>query len=215
MDPLTTLILFIGGLFATAIILFIGRWFDSFFKCSIMRMITKKNYVLIEVVESDGKNGLFYVVNIDMGRIKVGKFVWIFNQADVCREDMTEKGFAIQNQHVRWINGIPVVRIDKDSIMPRRMEGSPSKVKPDEIWSIFTAWIANERAEMMMAMPNILNTIMILVIASIILNGIISYMVKTQVDTVAKQLNETFYDVKAMKVQMGLPYNSTVTTTIK
>ena len=214
MDPLTTLILFIGGLFAAAIILFIGRWFDSFFKCSIMRMITKKNYVLIEVVESDGKNGLFYVVNIDMGRIKVGKFVWIFNQADVCREDMTEKGFAIQNQHVRWINGIPVVRIDKDSIMPRRMEGSPSKVKPDEIWSIFTAWIANERAEMMMAMPNILNTIMILVIASIIVSAVMNYMVVDKVNSLASQMNQTYYDVKAIKVNLGLPYNSTVNITV-
>lgn len=129
----------------------IGRILDPDWRCVQMRRFMKRNYIVLNIVEGDGRAYLTRVVNAENDVVMVDNYCWVITKGRIYRKDKQNVGTTVGKKDVRWGNqGAPNVFVTKDDIKPLSLDDpNKSNVKPDEIGSNLNAWNANEKAKLL------------------------------------------------------------------
>lgn len=160
--PPTTMYALVG-FFAIMLGALIGKLMDSRFLCKQMRRFLRKNYIIVAIVEKDQKTISSRVMNAEMDYITDGTFAWITKQGSIYRmqdaqlspnifrsEDEFKKSqsfFKFTKKNVRWEEGVPTVYVDRDNVKPLNFYDDKTNVKPNELSSANTSFLANQRAK--------------------------------------------------------------------
>lgn len=134
----------------------VGRFLDPDWRCVQLRRFLKRNYIVLNVVEGDGRAYITRVVNAENDVVMVDNYCWVITKGRIYRKDKQNIGTTVGKKDVRWGNqGAPNVFVTKDDIKPLPLDDpSKSNVKPDEIGSALNAWNSNEKAKMLQADKN-------------------------------------------------------------
>jgi hypothetical protein len=189
----------------------IGKLLDPRFRCRQMRRFLHKNYIILAIVEKDQKTITEKVMNADMDYITDGTFAWITKQGSIYRMMNTDISanifkdeaafqksqtfFKPSKKSVRWQEGVPTIYIDRDNIKPLNFFDDKTNVKPNELSSANTAYLANQRAKDL-ATNNNAQIIMIIILIAAIVAAWFSYQANTQVGEIKIMLqNQTYQPV--------------------
>lgn len=160
--PPTTMYALVG-FFAIMLGALIGKLMDSRFLCKQMRRFLRKNYIIVAIVEKDQKTISSRVMNAEMDYVTDGTFAWITKQGSIYRmndaqlspnlfrtDDEFKKSqtfFKFTKKNVRWEEGVPTVYVDRDNVKPLNFYDDKTNVKPNELSSANTSFLANQRAK--------------------------------------------------------------------
>lgn len=184
---ITALVLVLGWL--------LGRWFDADFRCNLMRRLTKKNYLVVNVTDKDGRNLLASVCNATDDTISIGTDMWVVTKGKIYSKKNISKGFIIQESDIKFRNGAPNIFVDRETITPVDFYRTTDEIiKPTEIGATLQAWIANQLAK---ALSNInrINILLYLIIALLAGNLLIGWLN-------GQEISATHKDVKDMRAAL-------------
>ena len=129
--------------------LFVGKFLDVTFRAKLFRMITKKEWGILAIASPDNKTVRAIVVNYSGDIINVQGKIWVIEKDKVYRFDKPERGFRLDREDLprRWFDGIPYVFVNEASFLPIDITGSVGSTRPEEISSVFLAWVNNQLAK--------------------------------------------------------------------
>jgi len=110
-----------------AIALLIGRLLDPYWRASMLRRITKKDYGVVNILSKDNRRIASLVVNFENDVVNYGGNVWIFEKSHIYRKNKIERGFTISKGEkpneeptpIKFEEGLPSVFVDKDTMKPK------------------------------------------------------------------------------------------------
>lgn len=164
MDDLT-LFMFIG--FGAVIVMgggyLLGRYFDPFWRCKVLRERLKRNYLVARLINKDTHSIFLAVINAENDKIVRGDRRWYVSAGRMWREREIKTGESkalLKNKSVNildvseYVEGVPVVNLDDESLEPVNYESVQSPVKPREMSAFLQADWMNEMAKMISANKN-------------------------------------------------------------
>lgn len=208
-------------IFTTAFVLVLGvvmgRLFDVNWRCNIMRRFTRKNYVVLNITDKDGKYILSKVVNVEQDTISVGNEMWAVTRGRIYAKKNLHSGFLIGSKDIKFESGAPNVYVNRESITPVDFypTSSPDEIiKPAEVGSTLKAWIANQLAK---ALASIQKTqiFLIIIIVLVVLNLLISAYGAFQAADNGKKLDAIQAAVTPISSINGQLQNGTLVITQK
>jgi hypothetical protein len=123
----------------------VGKWLDPFWRAKTLRNFTKKNYFIIYKVPKDRKRLTPFVVNVDKGLIQHKGSMWICSRGKIYEEKAPEKTTDLKNDNITlWREGVPVVFLSEDSLLPLDFEEMSTEIKPEEVDAVLSGWVANQ-----------------------------------------------------------------------
>ena len=123
----------------------VGKWLDPFWRAKTLRNFTKKNYFIIYKVPKDRKRLTPFVVNVDKGLIQHKGSMWICSRGKIYEEKAPEKTTDLKNDNITlWREGVPVVFLSEDSLLPLDFEEMTTEIKPEEVDAVLSGWVANQ-----------------------------------------------------------------------
>ena len=147
-----------------------GMWSNVIWRCKQLRSFLKKNYIIINLLDKDKKGIVQAVVNAVKGKIIYRDFTWYITEGSIWRliEISAEKEvpdakpgakdssrlLSKEPKHHNFmdnivhVEGVPMVFLDMDTLMPVGFENSTAKVKANEISAFLQADWMNEYAKM-------------------------------------------------------------------
>ena len=188
-DVMATFVLGMAVTIGAGVLWLIGRASDPFFKAKIMRWIFKKNYGCLGVCDLDNKRIDLHVIDLTKDSIKISGHVWLIDNCDVYREDKLGQGFKINPDMARFVEGVPVIYVDRSSLRPLKIEGTESKVKPETMSAILSALMANERERRIKQKDE--NMMVYIVIGVCIVLALMNFMLMGKMDDQAILINNT------------------------
>lgn len=128
---------------------FIGKLLDVSFRAKMARAITKKEWGILAISSPDNKTVRAITVNFSGDIINVGGKIWVIEKEKVYRFDKPERGFRLDREDLprRWFDGIPYVFVNESSFLPIDIMGTVGSTRPEEISSVFLAWVNNQLAK--------------------------------------------------------------------
>jgi hypothetical protein len=119
------------------------------FRAKILRAITKKEWGVLAISSPDNKTVRAITVNFSGDIINVGGKIWVIEKEKVYRFDKPERGFRLDREDLprRWFDGVPYVFVNESSFLPIDIMGTVGSTRPEEISSVFLAWVNNQLAK--------------------------------------------------------------------
>lgn len=190
------------GIFFFAFIF--GKWADPIFRCKMLRQLTKKNYMVIAIVQKDGRTISQRVVNAEKDVAIVNNALWVILGGRVYRRDKTgsskkkdilnafEKGtkeeadFQIKADNIVFEEGVPTVYLDSDTITPLDFYRDKATIKPEEVGSALLAYVYNQLAKAMASVSNI-RLLLLIILAGVLICAGLGYMIFTELTTMHEE----------------------------
>lgn len=159
-----TLLIIIGIAVGLCIAWLIGRWLDPYWRTKMLRNYTKKDYFLVYLMPKNRLTLRPVIINIEEGTIQHKNKMWSLTRGKIYNKEEPEKQTNIRNpQYVKWEQGVPVVFLDEDTLIPLNFETQFSEAKPSEIYSTLSQWHANQRLKTMgMGQQNLMLYVLII-----------------------------------------------------
>lgn len=153
----------------------VGRLLDIDWRCIQMRRFLKRNFIVLNIVEDDGRVYLSRIVDAMNAAVMVDNYLWIITKGRVYRKDKPSMGSSIKKKDIHWGNqGAPNVFVSKDDLTPIPLtKADASNVKPDELGSVVNAWVDNEIAKRLATGKT--NWMQIAVLAITIINLLLAF----------------------------------------
>lgn len=174
---------------------FIARFMDAFYRCKKIREFTKKNYVLLGLVQKDNKTVSYKVVNADKDTIMIDNNLWVVERNRIYRQEKPEDGFGLEKNNLKWVEGVPCVFVNRDNIKPLDFFQERNEVKSEEVGSVINAFVYNQIAKALGGV-NSIKTLLTITLVFCLIAAILSYMAFDATSTIKN-------DVKAIKDQLG------------
>ena len=128
---------------------FIGKLLDVTFRAKLMRNLTKREWGVLAIASPDNKTVRAITVNFSGDIINVGGKIWVIEKEKVYRFDKPERGFRLDREDLprRWFDGVPYVFVNESSFLPIDIMGTVGSTRPEEISSVFLAYVNNQLAK--------------------------------------------------------------------
>lgn len=154
-------ILFVGVL--------VGKWLDVVFRAKVYRAITRKEWGILAIVSPDNKTIKQIVTNFTKDIINIHGKVWVIENQKIYRQDKPERGFRLDKVDLpkRWVDGIPCIFVNNESFLPIDVSGTIGSTNPEEVSSVFLAWVNNQLAKGFATVKNQQMLILIAVVLSL------------------------------------------------
>jgi hypothetical protein len=167
---------------------FVGKLLDVIFRCKIMRLITKREWGVLAIASPDNKQLTEIVVNFGGDVIKHRGRVWVIEQNKIFRMDKPERGFRLDREDLpkRWIDGIPYIFVSETSFLPIDITGTIGATRPEEVASVFLAWVNNQLAKGF-ASIKFQQTLLIVAVVLSLISSIMGYLAWQRAGDVAAQ----------------------------
>lgn len=124
-----------------------GKIGDITFKAKILRMLFRRNYIILHVVSKDTRTIVQKLVNADKDTVEVDGNLWIVEKGHIYRENKEERGFFIKRSPLKWTESIPSIFVDGDNIKPIDFYEEEGTIKPDELSAVLSSWVSNQLAK--------------------------------------------------------------------
>ena len=204
METIETVLVASIGMLLMIVAFVVGRAIDPIFRARIMKKLTKRKYGCLALCDIDRKAIDKVIVDLSKDMVYVKGFCWIINNGDIYRQDKPEHGFKIKDEMLRYEEGVPTIYVDSTSLRPLKIEGAEvTTVKPDNIASILSAWLSNERAKLLASMGSMNMIILLCLFASLGAAGL-SYMNMDNMKAITVQVNQTHNDLGLIKTSLGI-----------
>lgn len=180
MVDVTSIIFGVGGILSGVLGGFIlGKVADPYWKCSQLRKLTKKPYVVANLTRKDGILISTYVVNTEKDVIQIGSDVWVVTEGTIYirtegkvvagkyveGQIVKESGLQIQPSMLYQEQGCPVLYLNMDDLKPIKLHhpvgSTMENVKPSEIGPTLLAWVFNQYAKGLSNVKN--NSVMMMI----------------------------------------------------
>ena len=193
---------------------FAGKYMDVCFRAKLMRMITKREWGVLAVASPDNKQLTEIVVNFGGDVIKHRGRVWVIEQNKIFRMDKPERGFRLDREDLpkRWIDGIPYIFVSETSFLPIDITGSIGATRPEEVASVFLAWVNNQLAKGFASIKFQQTLLMVAVVLSLIA-AIMGYMAWSKSGDLSAQLTAIDARTAEWQAKGGIATVPTTTTT--
>jgi hypothetical protein len=192
-----------------------GKYLDVVFRCKIFRLITKREWGVLAIASPDNKQLTEIVVNFGGDVIKHRGRVWVIEQNKIFRMDKPERGFRLDREDLpkRWIDGIPYIFVSETSFLPIDITGTIGATRPEEVASVFLAWVNNQLAKGF-ASIKFQQTLLIVAVVLSLLSAIMGYMAWSKTGEIGNQLAAVDARTAEWNAQHGFtPATETKTTT--
>lgn len=166
MDLLIMIYLSLGGVLVMAASFFAGFLMDINQRGKVLKMVTKKPYAVMGLVDSEAKTVEYYLINLAADTIKfkisnpaqkliasitkkeddATECIWIFKGGQVYQSDKRERGAIMDMQHMMFTGGLPTFFVERCSLKLlsfNKMDGSTTDA--GAISAILSALYLNER----------------------------------------------------------------------
>ena len=183
--------IFIGalvGVLALPVGYFIGRIFDVYWRCKQMRRWLRKNYVVLNLINKDGRTISARVKDASNDIITDGTKMWVVVKNRVFIKGKATSGWNIENKMVRWEEGCPVLYVNEDGILPLSFFQEEENVKPQEVGSTFLAFIFNEINKGLTATKSIQTYLIICMLLALVAAGL-SFLNMDKLTAMEKSIN--------------------------
>jgi len=153
MESIEIIWIMFGLMAASGLFWVIGRGLDPVWRCTKMRQLLRRPYVVLKIVNKDNQLINTHVVNAEKDILTVGTDMWAITKGSIYLQTKggkkkKESGFKIDMSSIRREEGAPTIYVDRDSIKPIGFEGrNADSVKPTEVGSTLLAWIFNQYAK--------------------------------------------------------------------
>lgn len=170
---------------------FIGKFRDTFWRASMFRKLTKKEWGVLGITSPDLKNVRMITVNFSRDIIQVQGKVWVVLKNRIYRQDKPERGFRLDKEDIpiKWIEGVPTIYVNETTFMPLDFEGIGGNTKPEEISSVFLSWVNNQLAKGFASMKNY-QTFMVITLILALCATLLAYMSWSEVGNVKAMIAE-------------------------
>lgn len=174
MDPVLMILCGVGILVALFIVFIIARWQDIDWRCQKLRQYTKKNYIVLNIIDGDYKNYLSKIVNLDKDAIDIDGYTWGIEGNRIYRKDKDTSGFKVKKTDIKFgSQGAPNVFVSKEEIKPiNLMPEEKMEVRPRGLSAILNALIEVELAKRLLKKDNIQMLVYIIIILLVINMGL-------------------------------------------
>ena len=127
----------------------VGKLTDTIFRAKVFRAITKKEWGVLAISSPDNKTVRAITVNFSGDIVNVQGKIWVIEKEKVYRYDKPERGFRLDREDLprRWFDGVPYVFVNEASFLPIDITGTVGSTRPEEISSVFLAWVNNQLAK--------------------------------------------------------------------
>ena len=127
----------------------IGKLMDCVFRAKMLRAITRREWGILAISSPDNKTVRAITVNFSGDIVNVQGKIWVIEKEKVYRYDKPERGFRLDREDLprRWFDGVPYVFVNEASFLPIDITGSVGATRPEEISSVFLAWVNNQLAK--------------------------------------------------------------------
>ena len=168
---------------------FAGKYMDVCFRAKIFRLITKREWGVLAIASPDNKQLTEIVVNFGGDVIKHRGRVWVIEQNKIFRMDKPERGFRLDREDLpkRWIDGIPYIFVSETSFLPIDITGTIGATRPEEVASVFLAWVNNQLAKGF-ASIKFQQTLLIVAVVLSLLSAIMGYMAWSKAGEIGNQV---------------------------
>jgi Na+-transporting NADH:ubiquinone oxidoreductase subunit NqrC len=221
-------VMIVGGLITVLLGFIIGKLQDSKFLCKQLRQFTKKNYIVLNIVDKDKRGMISKVVNADSDMIDTGGYTWFAKRNQIYRsmneginlenlkenmnfevEDLTAyidlnlNSFKVSQRTIKWEEGVPVIYVDRDNVKPLDFfQPDNSGVKPNELSPANRSWVANQIAKDQ-AQSQML---VLLVVGALLFSGVaafFAYTVNGNLEKMQKQIDTIAGTTSTIKAVQG------------
>lgn len=178
--------------------MFLGFIFiDPWYRCKIMRKMTKRNYGIVFFVSKANKI-VSKIKDFDAGLIWKKNECWILTKGAVYQlskdsDQLVEKGKIESDKIVSLVETVPVLFVDLDSMEPLSLIAGKEPIRPEEIGANLKSWADNQLAKALFIRKSLDMYFIIVIIASIA-SAAIGFMALTKID----ELNTKIDTIKAM-----------------
>jgi len=147
----------------------VGRIMDVYWRCKILRQVLKRDFGIVVLFNKDNRTMRSVMADFGKDELQVGKEKWVFDNRSIYRADKREKGFFVDDAHIRFEEGVPIIFVDHDHLTPISLYPPDGTTKPIEISAWLTSWVSNQMAKGVTDMLKFLNQYkMLLAVACII-----------------------------------------------
>ena len=159
---------------------------DKYMRCRVYRLLTRRNYTIVNLVQQDGRNIASLLKNLDDDTLIQGNALWslkngtVFNETDVLDEAGLPTGekktvsYSLNDlNHIKTHGGVPEIFLNYDTFEPLdffERKDAP-KAKPREVGRLAQGYILTE----MLKLLNWKRNIQLLLLAAVVFSLISAY----------------------------------------
>jgi hypothetical protein len=123
---------------------------DIFRRCSMMRRILSKNYGVINLVQTDGKNIQRFIKNFDDDILELKNGIWIIKDGliyiDKGEGSETKTGLG----EIKYISGVPTVYLSYESLAPLSLNSNlKTAINPTNVTPSIRSWLVLKATELL------------------------------------------------------------------
>jgi uncharacterized membrane protein YphA (DoxX/SURF4 family) len=145
MEDIFVILLVLVAVFAAFMV---AKFTDMFWKIKQQRQFMKKDFHLLGVVSKDRKAIKYQIFLPESSVIWNGMEMWTVLSNRIYRQAKPDDGFVLKEEHVKWIEGIPVLFVDEENFRPLDFWfDETTNAKPGEAGAILKSWVVNQAAK--------------------------------------------------------------------
>jgi hypothetical protein len=204
------IVISLASLVALVIGVLIGMFMNPLFRAKTLRSLTKKEYGILALVSKDKRSSRLFVVNFNEFVLAVAGKKWAGVGGRIYREDAPEKGFYTNDKMVKYREGVPIVYVDDESLTPLEFWSDAGKVSPDEVGSVYTAWVNNQIAKGQARGQQNLQLFLIIAILAAVGAAYFGYQTNAKAEALQAQVSSDHVILVKMSTYFGLDQAKTL-----
>jgi len=146
---------------------------DTYLRCKLLRIMTKKNYGIIHIV-SKGQRIVTMIKDLDESIIMKGEAIWGISKGYIYNINKKNHKLPLLPKHINYMSNVPTLYLDYETMKPLSFHSEKTEISPKQLGSSLVGWamVQKKKAIRQQKQVNIMYLIiMILIIVNMALTA--------------------------------------------